>query len=614
MNFLRNRSLKQLGLFTVVTMVLIFGGQFVIINSSIDKLHEAERKIDYARTTQLACVQVAFQTQAYLNGKKQLAPQIIVSIEQQDKRLKVLGEGGRMDDKVVFIKPLSRLANITYANLLESWVSYKENTALLLTQNEILEEQALAGEPDSLGNVVEPPIVRKQNTTYTTAKLNQEAQWLSMSEWFDKLIVDLEEEVNAKQNALIQLYVLIAFVNGLLLIGIYILFQRYVLKPLKELEVNTENNVHTIGLQKNEIGKIGIQINQTIENLKDATDFVTAIGEGKLTIDYKDSLDKNYAAGKNKLADSLIDMQAKLKQLNEEDRRRQWVNEGLAKFADILRSSNDNIALLCDKVIAALVQYTQSNQGGLYILNDEDENNKFLDMVSLFAFDLKKFEQRKVKLGEGILGQAFLEKETTYITDIPDEYIRITSGLGDANPNSILMVPLKVDTEVYGIVELASFKEYAPYVISFVEKLGETIASTLASVRAAEKNRQLIEQFQQQTEEMRAQEEEMRQNMEELQATQEESSRKEGGYIEQIAELEEKASDHANQITLAKASANTLVQEYRQKIEALEKELAQKTKRGDDWEIVSEVEAALKINLEALKITQEELHHKAGRN
>ncbi len=614
MNFLGNRSLKQLGIFTVVVMLSVFLAQFIFIRSSIDNLHEAERKIDFARVTQVASVHIALQTQAYLNGKKESAPQIIATITQQDQRLNTLGDGGRMDDQVVSTKPLSRLVRITYTNLLESWASYKESTSLLLTEKETIEETATAGGPDSLGNVIQPTTIIKQNATYARAKINQEAQWLSLSGWFDKLIDDLEEDVLAKQQMVIQFYILVAIINSLLLIGIYLLFQRYVLKSLKVLQINTANHVYTTDLQKNEIGTIGHQINETIENLKDATDFVTAIGEGNLTMDYKETLDANYAVGKNKLADSLIEMQGKLKQLNEEDRKRQWVNEGLAKFVDILRSSNDNIAVLCDKIIAALTQYTQSNQGGLYILNDEDEHNKYLELVSLFAFDLKKFEQRKLKLGEGILGQAFLEKETTYLTDLPDEYVRITSGLGDANPNCLLMVPLKVDKEVYGIVELASFKEYAPYVIAFVEKLGETIAATLASVRAAEKNRQLIEQFQQQTEEMKAQEEEMRQNMEELQATQEESSRKEGGYIEEIAELKAKINDHGHEVASAKTKFFTLEQEYRQKIEELEKQLAQKPKQGDDWELAKEIESVLKVNLEALKITQEELQHKAGRN
>ena len=263
-----------------------------------------------------------------------------------------------------------------------------------------------------------------------------------------------------------------------------------------------------------------------------------SIGEGKLDIDYKETLDPQYVPGKNKLADSLIQMQEKLKALNETERRRQWATEGLTKFVEIMRSSNDNLNSLGDAVISALVQYTRSNQGGLYILNDEDPNNKYLELISLFAFDTKKHEQQKVKLGEGILGQTFLEKETTHLTNMPDEYIRITSGLGDANPRALLLFPLKVDKEAYGIIELASFHEYQPHEIEFVEKLGESIAATLGSVRAAQKNRQLIEQFQQQTEEMRAQEEEMRQNMEELQATQEEVVRKEQAYLQRIKDLE----------------------------------------------------------------------------
>ena len=441
----------------------------------------------------------------------------------------------------------------------------------------------------------------------------QEARWLSLSDWFTKLIHDLEEEVGKKQQAVLLWIISFIALDILLLTVLLYGFNKLVIRPVQLLETNILQHKHTQEFNKNEIGKVTHEINEIIENLKDATDFVISIGEGKLDIDYKETLDPQYVPGKNKLADSLIQMQEKLKALNETERRRQWATEGLTKFVEIMRSSNDNLNSLGDAVISALVQYTRSNQGGLYILNDEDPNNKYLELISLFAFDTKKHEQQKIKLGEGILGQTFLEKETTHLTNMPDEYIRITSGLGDANPRALLLFPLKVDKEAYGIIELASFHEYQQHEIEFVEKLGESIAATLGSVRAAQKNRQLIEQFQQQTEEMRAQEEEMRQNMEELQATQEEVVRKEQAYLQRIKDLENavKKSDSGEAETI-RENAQKVEHALRLKIEELTAQLANNQSPTDEWALAQDVEKTLKVNLEAIKITQEELNRKAS--
>ncbi len=616
MKFWRDKSLKQWGVYILVLMTILFIAEYFAVHHTIQRLNESERKIDYARSIQVKNQEIALQVQQFINGHEDLAAPLAAELEQQDHELQTLAKGGRMDGTDFFLTPLSRLPHITYDNLYPYWTRYKTSVHTLLTESETVTlKTAVAAPADSLAAPTpEMPATTEGNPKYHQAKADFEAQWISVSHWYDKLIKDLEDEIASRQQGVLNWFAFFLLADVLLLGGLFYVFNRFVLSPIKRLESNTAGHVHTRDLPGHEIGQLSQKINQTIENLKDATDFVTAIGEGKLDVDYRQTFDSTYTQGKNKLADSLIEMQAKLRAMNEEERKRQWANEGLAKFVDILRSSNDNLATLGDRVIAALVQYTRSNQGGLYLLNEDDANDKHLQLTALFAFDIKKFEQQKIKLGEGILGQTFLEKETTYLPEVPEEYIRITSGLGDAPPKSILMVPLKVDTQVYGIIELASFNSFLPHEIAFVEKLSESIASTLASVTAAQKNRNLIEQFQEQTEVMRAQEEEMRQNMEEMQATQEEVSRKEKNYLARIAELEAQPKSTANraEIEALQAAWRKKEEEYRQEAEALQSKLTHSPK-ADDWELAVAVEQALQVNLKALQITQEELDRKTAR-
>ncbi len=250
---------------------------------------------------------------------------------------------------------------------------------------------------------------------------------------------------------------------------------------------------------------------------------------------------------KDKLAQSLLRLRDYLikSKRDEEQRRieeeqRTWVTHGLAHFGELLRKENDNIEDLSYNIIRYLVDYMKINQAGFYLLNSISKDEKYFELTACVAYDRKKFADKRINWEEGLIGRCALEKETIYMTDVPNDYLNITSGLGEANPRSVLIVPLKTNDEIYGVIEMASFKEFAEFEVEFVEKIAESIALTISSVQNTIRTTKLLKETQNQAERMLQQEEELRQNLEEMQATQEESDRRE---VEMKGILE--AIDHA---------------------------------------------------------------------
>ncbi|MEJ2003396.1 MAG: GAF domain-containing protein [Cyclobacteriaceae bacterium] len=270
---------------------------------------------------------------------------------------------------------------------------------------------------------------------------------------------------------------------------------------------------------KDEIGEMAQAVNTLIDGLKSTTVFAENIGNGNYDSEFT-PLSENDVLG-----NALIDMRDNLARVAEDDKKRNWSTEGLARFGEILRKNNNDINRLADEIIASLVKYLEANQGALYILEKKDSGDEVMEMSACYAWQKKKYLSQEIIRGEGLVGQVWQEMATIYLTDVPDNYVKITSGLGDANPTSILIVPLMVNDEIYGVVEIASFNEITPNEIDFVEKIAESIASTISSVKINATTQRLLEESQEMTEQMRSQEEEMRQNMEELQATQEEMQR-----------------------------------------------------------------------------------------
>jgi PAS domain S-box-containing protein len=295
----------------------------------------------------------------------------------------------------------------------------------------------------------------------------------------------------------------------------------YLQEVLKKLATGNVNVVLATN-SNDEIGEVSKSLEEVVRNLKTAAAFSQSIGDGNL------NTTAVVLSNDDVLGISLTNMQEKLKRVSEEDKLRNWAAEGMAKVGEILRSQTDNEQQLFDRLIKFIVNYSDSIQGGLFLASDKDDQT--IHLAACYAYDRKKHIQKTILVGEGLVGQVYLEKMTCYLLDVPNNYVTITSGLGDSNPSAILIVPMKIEEMVIGIIELASFKAMQKHQIEFVEKLADSVASAIASVRTNEKTKQLLQTTLQQTEELRAQEEEVRQNLEEMNATQEEMNRKSQEY------------------------------------------------------------------------------------
>jgi PAS domain S-box-containing protein len=316
----------------------------------------------------------------------------------------------------------------------------------------------------------------------------------------------------------------------LLVIGLILAFSisRAITKPINYLRAIIDNlgkgdlvKIDRSKLSNDEIGDMAKSLSEMTEGFGEITIFAENIGNGKYDSEFKPLSESDM------LGNALLEMRANLKKVAEEDKKRNWSTSGSAKFGDILRSHNDNFEKLADEIISNLVKYIGANQGAMFIIESDDASSEeaYMELAACYAWDKKKFLEKKIYKGEGLSGQAWIEGDVIYLTEVPDDYVTITSGLGEANPRSVLIVPLKLNDEVHGVIEMASFKEYDDFEVEFVERIAESIASTISSVKVNGTTQKLLEESTLMTEQMRAQEEEMRQNMEELQATQEKIER-----------------------------------------------------------------------------------------
>ena len=211
------------------------------------------------------------------------------------------------------------------------------------------------------------------------------------------------------------------------------------------------------------------------------------------------------------LNDSFREAVKSLQRAETDIKRNDWVKTAGAELDDRMRGEQD-LALLCSKVMRFVAERIDAQVGAFYI----DDGRGIFRLKASYAYKTRKHLSNEFKVGQGLVGQAALEKQPILLARVPDNYIQIVSGLGEKQPRNILVMPLVYDDAALGVIELGSFSSFSEDQRTFLEAAADRIAIGIQSASDRGQLQEALVTTQRQTEELQTQQEELKTANEEL--------------------------------------------------------------------------------------------------
>ncbi|MBW4460146.1 MAG: HAMP domain-containing protein [Nodosilinea sp. WJT8-NPBG4] len=208
------------------------------------------------------------------------------------------------------------------------------------------------------------------------------------------------------------------------------------------------------------------------------------------------------------LKDNVNQMIANLRETTQKNIEQDWLKTNLAKFTRMLQGQRD-LETVSKLILSELAPLVSAQHGVFYLLETSEMHPPFLKLLSTYAYRERKSLANRFYLGEGLVGQCALEKERILVTEVPSDYIRINSGLGESSPMNVVVLPVLFEGQVTAVVELASFNRFNEIHLTFFDQLTESIAIVLNTIAASMRTEELLKQSQSLAEEMQGQQTEL---------------------------------------------------------------------------------------------------------
>ena len=282
-------------------------------------------------------------------------------------------------------------------------------------------------------------------------------------------------------------------------------------------------------------------VNQLAENLTTQVRAISEVASSVTKGDLTQMIRVEAKGEVEELKDTINQMIVNLKQTTLRNQEQDWLKSNLAKFTQMLQGQKD-LNTVTRRILSELAQVVNAQKGMFYILEqDENMQNPTLKLFAAYALGDEVKASKEFKLGEGLVGQCAVEKERILLTNVPKNYIKISSGLGKANPVNLIILPVLFEKEIKAVIELASFDIFSETHLDFLGQLTESIGIVLNTIEANSRTEGLLVQSTSLADELRRTNEELQDKAQLMVKQKEEVEAKNKEVEEARRSLEEKA-------------------------------------------------------------------------
>ncbi len=340
-----------------------------------------------------------------------------------------------------------------------------------------------------------------------------------------KLLSECNIPVDKKYHSLFILFIIILSVSvvaGIVLI--YFIINKSLL-PLKKI-TEISDKISSVNMNVLNAENLNKEYKIIVENLKKITsenteiiNFAHHISSGNYNTYIKPSSEEDIVSiSLNSISSHLKEEKNKRSKEEKEVERQLWMRKGRFEISEAERFSSKDITELSFNIIRSLVNYTDALMGGIYLFDEEQKN---IELVAAYAYEKQKHFNANFKPGEGIVGACILEKKKIILNNIPDDYIKIATGLGSGTPSIIAVVPVFFKNKINAAIEIAFLKTPENYIIEFIEQLSDSIGAWIDASLISTKTAELLTVSQEQTQKLAEKEDELNKKVAELQEIQE---------------------------------------------------------------------------------------------